>query len=369
MKIPFVDLRVQYESIREEVNAAVSATFERGDFILGEAVARFERDVARYCGVRHGLGVSSGTDAIRLALVACGIGPGDEVITAANTYIATVEAILDVNATPVLVDVSPRTYNIDVDAVTAAVTARTRAIVPVHLYGQPADMDPILDLARDRGLKVIEDACQAHGARYKGKRAGSIGDLGCFSFYPAKNLGAYGDGGMVTTNNDEYASRIAMVRNHGQREKYHHLTRGWNSRLDTIQAAVLNVKLPHLDEWNASRRRAASVYRRCLEQIGIAAPVEDRDVEHVYHLYVVTVDRRDDLQRHLAQQGIETGIHYPIPIHHQGVYKALGRAGQYPVVEQLAGRILSLPFFAELSEDQVKRVVDAIAQFQTIGVA
>jgi dTDP-4-amino-4,6-dideoxygalactose transaminase len=264
--------------------------------------------------------------------------------------------------------VSPRTYNIDVDGVAAAITARTRAIVPVHLYGQPADMDAILNLARDRGVKVIEDACQAHGARYKGKRAGSMGDLGCFSFYPAKNLGAYGDGGMVTTNDDEYASKIAMLRNHGQREKYHHVSRGWNSRLDTIQAAVLGVKLPRLDQWNASRRRAASVYGRYLKEIGVAAPFEDRDVEHVYHLYVVAVDRRDDLQRHLTQLGIETGIHYPIPIHHQGVYKTLGRGGQYPVAEQLADRILSLPFFAELSEDQVKRVVDAIAQFQTIGV-
>lgn len=369
MTIPFVDLRAQYESIREEVTTAVSATLERGDFILGEAVARFERDFARYCGVKHAIGVSSGTDAIRLALVACGIGPGDEVITPANTYIATVEAILDVDATPVLVDVSPRTYNIDVDAIAAAVTTRTRAIVPVHLYGQPADMDPILVLARDRGLKVIEDACQAHGARYKGKRAGSMGDLGCFSFYPAKNLGAYGDGGLVTTNNDEYASQIAMARNHGQREKYHHIIQGGNSRLDTIQAAVLNVKLPRLDEWNASRRGAASLYRRYLDQIGIAAPVEDGDVEHVYHLYVVTVDRRDELQRHLAEQGIETGIHYPIPIHQQEVYKALGRGGQYPVVEQLAGRILSLPCFAELSEEQVKQVVGAMAQFRTIGVA
>ena len=370
MKIPFVDLRAQYHSIQGEIDAAVAATLERGDFILGEAVARFERDFARYCGVKHAVGVSSGTDALRLALEACGVGPGDEVITAANTYVATVEAILDLRAVPVLADVSPHTYNIDVDAVAKAITPRTKAIVPVHLYGQPADMDPILELGRDRNVKIIEDACQAHGARYKGRRAGSMGDLGCFSFYPAKNLGAYGDGGVVVTDNDEYALRIGMARNHGQREKYHHLIKGSNSRLDTLQAAILNVKLPYLDQWNASRRHAAAMYRQHLQQIGIAGPEEDRNVEHVYHLFVITVNRRDELQRYLTAQGIETGIHYPIPIHQQGVYTAAGRqGGRYPVVERLAGRILSLPFFAELSQDQVKRVVGAIAEFQTVGVA
>lgn len=361
-KIPFVDLRAQYESIRDEVNAAALATIERGDFILGQAVARFESDFARYCGVKHALGVSNGTDALRLALEACGVRAGDEVITPANTYIATVEAILDLNAVPVLADVSARTYNLDVDAVAAAITPRTRAIVPVHLYGQPADMDPLLDLARSHGLRVVEDACQAHGARYKGKRAGSMGDLGCFSFYPSKNLGAYGDGGMIVTNNDDYASHITMTRNHGQREKYQHVVKGSNSRLDTLQAAVLGVKLGRLDEWNASRRRAAGVYRQRLAEIGIEAPVESAETEHVYHLFVITVDRRDELQRYLSERGIETGIHYPIPIHHQGVYQALGRDGRYPVVEQLASRILSLPMFAELSDDDVTAVVNTIGQ-------
>jgi len=255
-----------------------------------------------------------------------------------------------------------------VDAVAAAITSRTRAIVPVHLFGQPADMDPLMDLARARGLAVVEDACQAHGARYKGKRAGSLGDLGCFSFYPSKNLGAYGDGGIIVTNNDEYASRIAMVRNHGQSEKYHHLVKGLNSRLDTLQAAVLEVKLRYLDGWNASRRRAAGMYRQGLEQAGLAAPAEDHHVEHVYHLFVVTVDRRDELQRYLAQQGIETGIHYPIPIHQQAVYKALRRNGRYPTVDRLAGQILSLPMFAELTEDQVKHVVSALAEFRAIAL-
>lgn len=368
MKIPFVDLHAQYEAVREEVGAAMSATLERGDFILGQALGRFEQEFARYCGVKHALGVGSGTDALRLALEACGVRSGDEVITAANTYIATVEAILDLDAIPVLVDVSPRTYNIDVDAVAAAITSRTRAIVPVHLFGQPADMDPLLDLARAHGLAVVEDACQAHGARYKGKRAGSLGDLGCFSFYPSKNLGAYGDGGIIVTNNDEYASRIAMVRNHGQSEKYHHLVKGLNSRLDTLQAAVLEVKLRYLDEWNASRRWAAGMYRQYLEQAGLAAPAEDRHVEHVYHLFVVTVDRRDELQRYLAQHGIETGIHYPIPIHQQGVYKALRRDGRYPTVDRLAGQILSLPMFAELTEDQVEHVVSTLAEFRAIAV-
>ncbi len=367
MKVPFVDLHAQYQSLREEINAAVFASLDRGDFILGQAVGRFEQEFARYCGVKHALGVGSGTDALRLALEACGIRAGDEVITPANTYIATVEAILDLHAIPVLVDVSPLTYNIDIDAVAAAITPRTRAILPVHLYGQPADMDPLLALARDHGLKVVEDACQAHGARYKGRRAGSMGDLGCFSFYPSKNLGAYGDGGIIVTNNDEYAARIAMVRNHGQSEKYHHRVKGVNSRLDTIQAAVLGTKLPHLDTWNASRRKAAEWYRRLLPQAGLRGPAEDSSVEHVYHLFVVRVDRREELQRYLAQHGIETGIHYPVPIHHQEVYTALGRSGRYPIVERLAGRILSLPMFAELSEAQVTRVVNTIAEFQAIA--
>lgn len=369
LRIPFVDLRAQYDALREEVNAAVLASLERGDFILGQAVARFERQFASYCGVKHALGVGSGTDALRLALEACGVGAGDEVITPANTYIATVEAILDLHAIPVLVDVSPKTYNIDVDGTAAAITSRTKAIVPVHLYGQPADMDALLALAHDCGLKVVEDACQAHGARYKGRRAGSMGDLGCFSFYPSKNLGAYGDGGIVVTDNDDYAGRIAMVRNHGQSEKYRHRVKGLNSRLDTVQAAVLEAKLPSLDQWNASRRQVAVWYRRLLPEAGLTAPVEEPTVEHVYHLFVVEVDRRDEMQRFLAEHGIETGIHYPIPIHHQDVYKALGRGGSYPVVEQLAGRILSLPMFAELTEEQVTRVVGAIAEFQAVAVA
>ena len=361
MNVPFVDLRAQYEAVREEVGVAMSATLERGDYILGQAVGSLV--MGNPGRVRRPT-----TDALRLALEACGVRSGDEVITAANTYIATVEAILDLDAIPVLVDVSPRTYNIDVGAVAAAITSRTRAIVPVHLFGQPADMDPLLDLARAHGLAVVEDACQAHGARYKGKRAGSLGDLGCFSFYPSKNLGAYGDGGIIVTNSDEYASRIVMVRNHGQSEKYHHLVKGLNSRLDTLQAAVLEVKLRYLDEWNASRRRAAGMYRQCLEQAGLAAPAEDSHVEHVYHLFVITVDRRDELQRYLAQHGIETGIHYPIPIHQQAVYKALGRDGRYPTVDRLAGQILSLPMFAELTEDQVKHVVSSLVEFRAIAV-
>lgn len=369
LRVPFVDLRAQYDTLRDEVGAAMAATLQRTDYILGAAVGQFEQEFARYCGVKHALGVGSGTDALRLALDACGVGRGDEVITPANTYIATVEAIFDLHAIPVLVDVSPATYNIDVGAVEAAITPRTRAIVPVHLYGQPADMDPLLDLARAHHLPVIEDACQAHGARYKGRRAGSMGDLGCFSFYPSKNLGAYGDGGMVVTDNDDYAARIAMVRNHGQNKKYHHLVKGLNSRLDTLQAAVLGVKLPYLDTWNASRRSAADLYRRHLGRAGLTAPVEEAHVEHVYHLFVVTVNNRERLQQYLSQHGIETGIHYPIPIHRQEMYKSLGRDGRYPTVEHLADHILSLPMYAELTEDHVQHVVQTIADFQASGGA
>ena len=289
--IPFVDLKAQYLSIKDEVDAAIQGILNSCQFTLGSEVAEFEKEFAAYCQSTHGIGVNTGTSALHLALLAAGVGPGDEVITVPFTFVATVSAIDYTGATPVFVDIDPRSFTMDVAAIEAAITPRTKAILPVHLYGQPADMDPLVALARDHGLKVVEDACQAHGARHKGRRAGSMGDLGCFSFYPSKNLGAYGDGGMVVTNNDEYAARISMVRNHGQSEKYHHRVKGVNSRLDTIQAAVLGAKLPYLDTWNASRRRAAETYRRLLPLIGLTGPADDASVEHVYHLFVVTVDQ------------------------------------------------------------------------------
>ena len=362
--IPFVDLRAQYQAIRDEVQAALSGVLERTDFILGEDVRRFEEEFARFCRVSHAVGISSGTEAIRLALEACGVGKGDEVITAANTYVGTVEAIAQAGATPVLVDVSPATYHADLKAVERAVTPRTRAILPVHLYGQPVEMEPLRRLASAHHLAIIEDACQAHGASDHEARAGALGDIGCFSFYPSKNLGAYGDGGMITTNNLAYAERIALSRNHGENVKYQHVMKGATSRLDTLQAAVLRVKLRHLEAWNERRRGHAARYRAQLARIGLEGPVEMPGTVHVYHVFVIAVDRRDELQQFLSAQGIQTGIHYPIPIHRQDAFRELrGRGERYPETERLATRVLSLPMFPELREEQIDDVVEQIGRF------
>lgn len=364
MRVPFVDLRAQYEGIRQEIERSVLATIERADFILGEELRRFEGDFARFCGVRFAVGVGSGTEALELAMRACGVGAGDEVITAANTYMATVEAIWRVGATPVLVDVSARNHTIDIAEIERFLTARTRAIVPVHLYGQSADMASILEIGRKYDLKVIEDACQAHGARYNGRTVGSLGDIGCFSFYPSKNLGAYGDGGMIVTNNEGYADKIALFRNHGQREKYHHVVKGTNGRLDTLQAAVLRVKLAHLEEWNTARRRHAKYYGELLERIGLRGPHVEGYGEHVYHLYVIEVEDRDRLRAFLGQQGVETGIHYPIPVHRQKAFRdSHPGSREYPVTDALSGRIISLPLYAELDDGQIRYVVEMIARF------
>ncbi len=360
--IPFVDLATQYRSIQSDIDAAMAAVLSRGDFILGQDVRLFEQEFAAYCGTSHCLGVASGTDALRLALQACGIGRGDEVITTAHTFIATTLAIMEAGATPVLVDCDPEYGLIDVTKIAGAITPRTKAILPVHLYGQPADMDPILEIARAHSLAVIEDACQAHGAFYKGRRCGSLGDIAAFSFYPGKNLGAYGDGGAVTTNRADLADKVTLLRNYGQRVKYEHLEKGGNSRLDTIQAAVLRVKLRHLDGWNAGRQRAAAAYDRALAGLAVGLPKVAPWGTHVFHLYVVRTSDRAGLQQRLDAAKSQHGIHYPIPVHRQKAMAELGYAeSAFPVAEALAPSILSLPMFPELNDAQIARVAAAVA--------
>jgi dTDP-4-amino-4,6-dideoxygalactose transaminase len=362
-RVPFVDLAAQHAAIHAETSRAAARVLHDADFILGRDVERFEEAFARYCGCEHGIGVDSGTSALQLALEAYGISAGDEVIAPANTFIATALAISGTGARPVLVDVDPRTYTMDVARLEEAITARTRAIMPVHLYGQPADMDPILDIAHRHHLVVIEDACQAHGAKYKGRPVGSLGHAAAFSFYPSKNLGACGDGGMVVTNDPEIATSVKMLRNYGQDRKYHHVRRGYNHRLDTIQAALLRIKLPHCDEWNNARRRRAQIYHRLLSDI-VVTPVPASYSEAVWHLYVIETDERDALQKHLTEQGVGTAIHYPIPIHLQPAYQELGyRAGDFPVTERAADRILSLPMYPELPVDAIEEVAAEVRAF------
>jgi dTDP-4-amino-4,6-dideoxygalactose transaminase len=363
-QVPFVDLAAQYAAVAAETNEAILKVVHGTDFILGQDVRLFEEDFAAFCGTEHAVGVDSGTSALELALRAYGIGPGDEVITAANTFIATALAISYTGATPVLVDVDPQTYTMDVSQLEGAITSRTKVIMPVHLYGHPADMDPVLEIAQQHGLVVIEDACQAHGATYKGKRVGSLGHAAAFSFYPAKNLGAYGDGGIVVTNGERVAESLQMLRNYGQREKYHHLLRGYNRRLDTLQAAVLQVKLKHLDAWNAARRQHAQFYGELLAHSPTVVPAEADYAESVYHLYVIRVKDRDGLRIHLQDKGVATGIHYPIPIHLQPAYRDLGYGkGSFPVTEEYAGQILSLPMYAELTPGSIEYVAETIREF------
>lgn len=365
MIVPFVDLKAQYNTIAKEVNSAIQRVLEKTDFILGEDVRLFEEEFAGYCGVKYAVGVDNGVSALELGLKALGIGPGDEVITADNTFIATASAISFTGAKPILVDIDPKTYNIAIEEIEAAITARSKAIIPVHLYGQPADMDAILEIARHYGLFVVEDACQAHGALYKGRRAGSMGDLAAFSFYPAKNLGAYGDGGMLVTNSEAIAAKVRMFRNYGQKEKYCHVSLTYNRRLDTVQAAILRVKLKYLDRWNEARRRHAALYNELLKDTDLIIPFEAEYATHVYHLFVIRVNDRDHLQTYLQSRGIATGIHYPIPIHLQDVYSSLGyKRGAFPVTEQFAGEILSLAMFPELTEEQVKTVASTIKQYR-----
>ena len=364
MQVPFVDLAAEQAVIGDEVGDAVARVLQGTDWILGREVAAFEEEFARYCGTAYAVGTDSGLSALELALRAYGIGAGDEVVTAAHTFVATALAISHTGATPVLVDVDEKTHTIAPELLERAITKRTKAIIPVHLYGHPADMDAVLEIARAHGLVVIEDACQAHGARYDGVRVGSLADAGAFSFYPAKNLGAYGDGGILVTNDETVRDRVRMLRDYGQQEKYHHVVKGFNRRLDTLQAAVLRVKLRRLDERNAARRRHAELYSRLLAGTGAITPAVRDGVEHVWHLYVVRVAERAALRAFLADRGIATGLHYPIPVHLQAAYSDLGYApGAFPVAEQLADEVLSLPMYAELTAAAIEHVAAAIADF------
>jgi dTDP-4-amino-4,6-dideoxygalactose transaminase len=364
--IPFVDLRTQYLSIKAEVDAAIQGVLDSCQFTLGAEVAAFEEEFAAFCGRRYGIGVNTGTSALHLALLAAGVGPGDEVITSPFTFVATAAAIHYTGAQPVFVDIDPETYTLDPAKLEAAITLRTRAVIPVHLYGQTVDMAPVLHIARAHGLAVVEDACQAHGAEHQGRRAGSLGELGCFSFYPGKNLGAYGEGGMVVTDDPELARQIRMLRDWGAETKYHHLLKGYNYRLETLQAAVLRVKLRRLEAWTEARREAARRYGALLAEGPIAPPVERSYARHVYHVYAIRTDARAQLQAVLAARGVQTGIHYPTPIHLLPAYADLGHAmGDFPHAELAAAQELSLPMYPELEGDAQARVVEALYEAQT----
>lgn len=360
-KVPFFDLRSQARLLRPDLIAAVTEVIDSGVYVLGEPVDRFEHVFAAYCGVSHGIAVNSGTSALQLALAAAGIGPGDEVITVPMTFVATVAAIRYVGATPRLVDIDPVRGTMDPAALSRAVNSRTRAIIPVHLHGRMADMQPILDIARPRGITVIEDAAQAHGATYQGRPAGSLGDMGCFSFYPAKNLGACGEGGALVTSDATLAQRVRVLRDWGQEEKYVHLHRGFNFRMDAIQGAILDVKLRHLALWTKARRELARRYDAALSDSGVRIPERGPDGEHVYHVYAVRCGQRDRLRDSLASAGVSTSIHYPIPVHLQPAYADLGYAkGDFPASEAFAAETLSLPIFPEMSPSQTDRVCEVV---------
>ena len=359
--IPFLDLKEQYQRIKPEIDAAIAEVVDSTHFVLGPQVAAFEERFAAYCDVKHCMAVNSGTSALHLALLAAGIGDGDEVITVSMTFVATTAAILYCGAKPVFVDVDPDTWTMDPKLIEAAITPRTKAILPVHLHGLMVDMDPIIEIARRHGLVVIEDAAQSHGAEYKGRRAGSVGDVGCFSFYPGKNLGAYGEGGAVVTNNPELARRVALFRDWGQELKYNHVLPGYNYRMDGIQGAVLNVKIEYIEAWTEARRVVASHYDRLLANSRYKRPAPPPICRHVYHVYAIELWHRNDVQKALHAAGIQTGIHYPVPVHLQKAYADLKyKPGDLPVSEALAKRFLSLPIYAELRPEQVAEVVQAL---------
>ncbi len=378
MKVPLLDLKAQYGTIREQVQAAVAEVFEAQSFILGPYVERFEREVAAYVGVKHAIGMSSGTDALLAALMALGVGPGDEVVTSPYTFFATGGSIWRVGAKPVFVDIDPDTYTLRVDRITAVLTPRTKAIMPVHLYGRMAEMDPLLEVARSHGLPVVEDAAQAIGAAYRGRNAGAVGTLGCFSFFPSKNLGGAGDGGLVTTNDDELAARLKMLRVHGSKVKYDHEIVGGNFRLDALQAAVLSVKLAHLDAWSRGRQRNAARYVRLFGEAGLvpaaitlpSQPNAPGD-RHVFNQFVVRSTARDALRAFLGENGVGSEVYYPVPLHRQTCFATLGLAdGSFPESERAARETLALPIYPELTDDQAAYVVEVVGRFVTIrGVA
>jgi dTDP-4-amino-4,6-dideoxygalactose transaminase len=361
--IPFVDLKTQYLSIKEEIMAAVAHVLDTGQYVLGEEVSKFESEFAAYVGAKHAVAVNTGTSALHLALLAAGVGPGDEVITVPFTFVATAAAIRYTGATPVFVDVNLESYTMDPALVERVITPKTKAICPVHLYGQSADLDPILAIAKKHGLKVIEDACQAHGTEYKGRRVGAVGDLGAFSFYPGKNLGAYGEGGMAVTNSDEEARVIRMLRDWGAEKKYYHSLKGFNYRMDGVQGAILRVKLRYLPEWTEARRAHADAYQTLLAESGLILPKEMPYSRHVYHVYAVRTADRAALQQALQSEGVNTGIHYPIPVHLQEAHADLGyKAGDFPRSEQAANEVLSLPMYPEMTFTQIEAVAAAVCR-------
>ncbi len=361
--IPYLDLKAQYRGIKDEIDTAVLGVLDSTHYILGEEVAAFEREFAAYCGAKEAIGANSGTSALHLALLACGIGAGDEVITIPFTFVATSSAIVYTGARPVFVDIEPDYYTMDPSKIEAAITPRTKAIMPVHLYGQPADMDPILEIANRRGLMVIEDSAQAHGAEYHGRRCGSIAEIAGFSFYPGKNLGAYGEGGAVTTTRADLAAMCRTLRSWGEEKRYEHRYKGFNYRMDGIQGAILRVKLRHLEEWTEKRRQVAAWYASALDPESVGIPRARPGCRHVYHVYAVRTDDRDKLRDVLTTQGIQTGIHYPIPVHLQEAHADLGyHAGDFPVSEQVAREVLSLPIFPEMTREQVQEVAAAVSE-------
>jgi dTDP-4-amino-4,6-dideoxygalactose transaminase len=368
--IPFLDLKAQYQQIRSEIDLAIARVLDCAQFVLGPEVAAFEERFASYCNVKRCIALNSGTSALHLALLAAGIGSGDEVITVSMTFVATTAAILYCGARPVFVDVDPDTWTMDPKLVVAAITPRTKAILPVHLHGLMVDMDSIIEIARRHGLVVIEDAAQSHGAEYKGRRAGSVGDIGCFSFYPGKNLGAYGEGGAVVINNSELARRVALLRDWGQESKYNHVLPGYNYRMDGIQAAVLNVKMKYIEDWTDARRVVASHYDRLLAKNRYKRPTPPPSYRHVYHVYAIELSDRDNVQKALHAAGIGTGIHYPVPVHLQKAYADLGyKRGAFPITEALGDRFLSLPIYAELRPEQVTEVVRALEKAHLVRAA
>jgi dTDP-4-amino-4,6-dideoxygalactose transaminase len=369
LKVPFLDLKLHHAPLRVEIDQAIGEVIDRGTFAGGPFVAEFENDFAAFCGSQQAIGLGSGTDALWLALLACGVGPGDEVITVPNTFMATAEAITYAGAKPVFVDVDERTYTMDPALLGQALTARTKAVIPVHLFGQVADMEPILSFGRKNRLYVIEDAAQGQGAEYKGRKAGSIGDIGCFSFYPGKNLGAFGEAGAVVTNNAALQEKIRILRDHGQIRKYHHSIIGWNCRMDGIQAAVLRIKLRHLDQANHRRRAHARHYDELFSgSQDVVTPYEASYGRHNYHIYAIRVQERDEVMRLLEEKGIGCAIHYPIPIHLQQAYRSLGYAeGAFPVSERLCAEFISLPMFPELTERQVELVVTSVKECLVVG--
>lgn len=365
MRVPIVELKSQYRAHRSELDGAIREVLEASWFILGQQGEAFESEFAAYCGASHAAGVGSGTEALHLALLACGVGPGDEVITVPNTAVATVCAIDFAGATPVFADIDPVTFNLGPGELERRLTPRTKAIVPVHLYGQPADMQPIGDFARRHGLRVVDDAAQAHGAEYRGQRIGALADATAWSFYPSKNLGAYGDGGAVTTNDPELAQRVRMLRNYGEERRYYHTLRGFNSRLDEIQAAILRVKLRHLDEWNDRRRTIAARYAAAIHHPEVQLPREAPWARHVFHLFVIRARQRDALRAYLLSREIGTQIHYPLPVYHQEAYAHLGvPAGDCPEAERAAAEVLSLPLYPELTDAQAGAVAEAVNDFR-----